>query len=263
MWDYDLLDMELEDITFDMEPFGFLGEQPIFDTNEDPYANPEQVHRLTESFIVPPFSVLDTRQGYWQDRKRAWKALGIESEKGRAESLLFDSSIKKMADAINFKSVGTSIFDPVLCEIMYTWFNVQGGKIFDPFAGGSVRGIVAAYLGYDYTGIDLRQEQVDANIENAKKLNLNPVWICDDSLNSDVYVQDESADMVMSCPPYADLEKYSDDPRDLSNMAYDDFMRVYREIIVKSVKIENIFVLTAKGNYNVSNTVKVEQMKLN
>lgn len=142
-----------------------------------------------------------------------------------------------MAEAINFKYVGTSIFDPVLCEIMYTWFNVQGGKIFDPFAGGSVRGIVAAYLGYDYTGIDLRQEQVDANIENAKKLNLSPVWICDDSLNSDVYVQEESADMVMSCPPYADLEKYSDDPRDLSNMDYDDFMRVYREIIVKSVKI--------------------------
>ena len=38
---------------------------------------------LAERFLVPPFSVLDARQGYWQDRKRAWIALGIESELGR------------------------------------------------------------------------------------------------------------------------------------------------------------------------------------
>ena len=38
---------------------------------------------LSERFIVPPFSVLDARQGYWQDRKRAWLALGIQSELGR------------------------------------------------------------------------------------------------------------------------------------------------------------------------------------
>ena len=38
---------------------------------------------LAEKFLVPPFSVLDARQGYWQDRKRAWLALGIKSELGR------------------------------------------------------------------------------------------------------------------------------------------------------------------------------------
>ena len=45
----------------------------------------EQPDRMTlaERFGVPPFSVLDARQGYWQDRKRAWLALGIQSELGR------------------------------------------------------------------------------------------------------------------------------------------------------------------------------------
>lgn len=38
---------------------------------------------LSERFLIPPFSVLDARQGYWQDRKRAWIALGIQSELGR------------------------------------------------------------------------------------------------------------------------------------------------------------------------------------
>jgi hypothetical protein len=43
---------------------------------------------LAARFLVPPFSVLDARQGYWQERKRAWLALGIESELGRADALL-------------------------------------------------------------------------------------------------------------------------------------------------------------------------------
>jgi hypothetical protein len=38
---------------------------------------------LAERVGVPPFSVLDARQGYWQERKRAWLALGIQSEIGR------------------------------------------------------------------------------------------------------------------------------------------------------------------------------------
>lgn len=42
---------------------------------------------LAERFVVPPFSVLDARSGYWQDRKRAWLALGIQSELGRGDNL--------------------------------------------------------------------------------------------------------------------------------------------------------------------------------
>ena len=52
---------------------------------------------------------------------------------------------------------GTSIFDPVLCEIAYRWFSPVGGLILDPFAGGSVRGIVASKLGRQYIGHELRQ----------------------------------------------------------------------------------------------------------
>jgi DNA modification methylase len=50
---------------------------------------------------------------------------------------------------------GTSIFDPVLCELAYRWFSPPAGLVLDPFAGGSVRGIVAAKLGRRYVGVDL------------------------------------------------------------------------------------------------------------
>ena len=44
-------------------------------------------NKLQDRFIIPPFSVLDTRQGYWQDRKRKWIALGIKGELGRGDKL--------------------------------------------------------------------------------------------------------------------------------------------------------------------------------
>lgn len=131
---------------------------------------------------------------------------------------------------------GTSIFDPVLCEILYNWFCMNGGTVFDPFAGGSVRGIVAEMLGRKYIGIDLSEKQVDANQMNADKLGVCPVWFCDDSRNADKHIQDETADFVFSCPPYHNLEKYSNHPLDLSNMRYSDFLKAYQEIIAISCR---------------------------
>lgn len=47
------------------------------------YHTPAQGSVLAETWDYPPFSVLNAREGWWQDRKRAWLALGIESELGR------------------------------------------------------------------------------------------------------------------------------------------------------------------------------------
>lgn len=103
--------------------------------------------------------------------------------------------------------------------------------MFDPFAGGSVRGVVAEMLGRHYIGIDLSEKQVDANQMNADTLGVCPVWWCDDSRNADKYIMDGTADFVFTCPPYHNLEKYSNHPLDLSNMNYSDFSEAYKEII--------------------------------
>ena len=99
---------------------------------------------------------------------------------------------------------GTSVFDPVLCEIVYSWFCPQGGAILDPFAGGSVRGIVAARMGYVYTGIDLSRRQIEANQQQAAEIVPQhcPNWIVGDS----AYVRDLASgpfDLVFTCPPRA------------------------------------------------------------
>src|SRR3990167_7244982 len=38
---------------------------------------------LKNKFLIPPFSVLSARDGDWQNRKRQWISLGIQSELGR------------------------------------------------------------------------------------------------------------------------------------------------------------------------------------
>jgi hypothetical protein len=43
---------------------------------------------LADRFGVPPFSVLDARQGWWRERKEEWKALGLRSELGRGEDFM-------------------------------------------------------------------------------------------------------------------------------------------------------------------------------
>jgi DNA modification methylase len=200
---------------------------------------------LQERFGVPPFSILDTRQGYWQDRKRAWKALGIESEVGRNvnspigrdENLTFgnggdDPVSRKLHDV----SGGTSIFDPVLTEILIRWFCPQGGTILDPFAGGVVRGAVAARLGRQYLGIDTSERQITANRKQTHlwkaKQYPTPEWVIDDARNVATIVAGQQFDFVMTCPPYADLEQYDrDNPADLSNLHPEKFMATFADII--------------------------------
>lgn len=138
---------------------------------------------LRDRFIEPPFSVLDTKSGHWQNRKRQWKTLGIESHLGREGVVTISNSFD--GEKYGRKAMPeVSIFDPALCEVIYSWFCPEGGRILDPFAGGSVRGIVANYLGYKYTGIDIRWEQIESNQWQAQKIlaeDNQPEWICGDS----------------------------------------------------------------------------------
>jgi len=201
---------------------------------------------LRDKFIEPPFSILDTKSGNWQNRKRIWKGIGMKSEVGRKEDMTYKGAVKsfdyyrqKEGKVKESKEQGTSIFDPALCEVLYHWFVPENGTILDPFAGGSVRGIVANYLGYKYTGIDIRQEQIDSNREQGLdilEVNNQPNWYVGDS-NEILNEFNKEFDFVFSCPPYADLEVYSDLEGDISNMDYVNFMKAYEEIIAKSCKL--------------------------
>lgn len=154
--------------------------------------------------------------------------------------------------AENAEASGTSIFDPVLTELCYRWFCPAGGLILDPFAGGSVRGIVASVLGFQYEGFELRPEQVGANRQQATDIcpeNM-PVWHVGDSAR-EIPLWDKRADFLFSCPPYGNLEVYSDLPDDLSTLPQADFIKAYRAIIAAAVDklADDSFAVFVVGDY--------------
>lgn len=256
---------------------------------------PGQRGDLKDRWVVPPFSVLDARAGYWQKRKRAWLSLGIQSELGRGENTLYAGPhatepglnyyrrrkkllapggvgatglyrdkgarlYKPAQDQAEYMgNTGTSIFDPVLCELIYRWFALPGGIVLDPFAGGSVRGIVAAGVGCRYYGVDLRAEQIAANYQQFDAMksrgdlsaDSKVKWVVGDAKNVDSLLRNSFVDFIFTCPPYYNLEQYSDDPSDLSNApTYNAFLDAYESIISQCVSHlrENRFACFVVGN---------------
>ena len=249
-------EMMAEDRKFSLHGYDLFGE----------VIKPKASGIVASRFTIPPFTILDAKQGDWQERKRAWLAIGVEGETvgdmaqatGRKGKLLGGSGmdgswVRRVLGedytGLNANSSGTSVFDPVVCELAYRWFSPERGQIVDPFAGGSVRGIVAKALGRKYWGCDLRHEQIAANIQQAEDIfdgyeghsgglegfeRPDLEWVCGDSMET--LVGSPDADFVFSCPPYGDLEKYSDDPADLSSMEWHTFVAAYKRIILRSVQ---------------------------
>ena len=226
-WDMKLLSLEMGDLKDDGFDLSLLG----FDNNEleEMFKNEDEASRagnMKAAFGAPPFSVLNAREGDWQTRKKNWMALIGDNGESRKGTLGDENGL---LGGINN---GVSILDPAMAELIVKWFGVQGGLAFDPFAGDSVFGYVAGSCGMKFQGIELRKEQADLNIK--RTVNLDCEYFCDTSENLKKYILDSSVDLLFTCPPYADLEVYSNDPKDLSTMPYGEFVKTYTKIIKSS-----------------------------
>lgn len=241
-WD-PLAIMEMKEQGLDMLSMGFNEKelsimQDRATMEADDYDKPF-IH-LHDKFLVPPFSILDSTQAYWLKRKRQWWQLGMESTAGRKG----DAYARKGTDHFGAqlrtqkKHRDTTDFDPVMGEVAYRWFCPEDGLILDPFAGGCCRGIVASFCKRRYIGVDVRPEQIAENkrqaIKICKKSVTVPTWIAGGSQHV-IPKLDIEADFIFSSPPYAGIEVHSDLADDISNKDYDDFLRIYREIIQAAV----------------------------
>lgn len=243
----------------------------------------EDTKSLNDTFVIPPFSIFDSRQGYWQERKKMWRErIGDMGESRTAKLVqslemrykdLYTRTMKHRKElGINFKeylekyvpedvreredkkvlSQGVSLFDPVLSEICCRWFTpFEGAKMFDPFAGDTQKGLVFAMCGYEFTGVELRQEQVDINNRVIADRDLPIRYVCDDGQNVAKYFEPESQDMLFSCPPYYNLEVYSDLENDASNQGtYEDFLTIIRNAYTSALGClkENRFAVVVVGD---------------
>ena len=153
-------------------------------------------------------------------RIRDWRRLSNETGHTGERT----SSFRKDHNSIY---TGThSVFPAPLCEwIILRYGGTVGGCIIDAFAGGPPRGLVSSIMGYQYVGYEIRQEQIDENTATLGRLGCpnSYSYICSSGtlLGSS---PDRHFDMALTCPPYHNLEKYSDLPDDISNLgSYEEF----------------------------------------
>ena len=225
-WDEDALRVELEDLAGDFgDLMGFSQDElvALLKQQEEKYADGVK-GSMSDNFGQPPFSILDTTKADWLDRKRVWRDLIGDFGESREGTLGGDGIMSDMNN-------GVSLLDPVLAEICVAWFGKRDGLAFDPFAGDTVFGYVAGSSGMGFCGIELRKEQAELNQKRCSEAVLPCKYYNDSSENMDAYIEDNSVDLVFTCPPYADLEVYSDDPRDLSNMSHSEFFEIYKKIL--------------------------------
>lgn len=177
----------------------------LFDADE--YGEPI---RLRDRYIVPPFTVLERRGGWWQGRRRMYVDAGIASNIGREGVRTFgsDGATDDVSMKIDAVSGGLSIFDPVLSEIINRWWMVPDAIVVDPFAGGSVRGIVSGMWGRHYIGIDISPKQLTANrqqlhtMRNEIAPGTNVTWIDGDAMDELRSMPAGTATGgVYTCPP--------------------------------------------------------------
>lgn len=185
---------------------------------------------LAEKFLVAPFSVLDAKSGEWQARKKLWLELIGNLSESREGTLAGGKQ-----NTLMMYGGGVSSFDPVLTEIAFSWFLPKDGKrILDPFAGSLARGGVAAILGNEYTGIDIRKDQIEVNEKHLATIETtgSARFYTGNALDLEKIVPaGEMFDMIFTCPPYYDLEIYSNDEEDLSaKKSYSEFMVEYESI---------------------------------
>jgi len=200
--------------------------------------------KLCDWFVVPPFSILNSTSKDWQLKKNKWMLRINDKAQARSNTLSMKAKsgigLKQGIEFMSIKGDTTSVLDPVMSEIILSWFTEEKHIVFDPFSGDAVFGFVSAFKNRIFRGIELREKQVNFNQTLIDELKTDAVYYCDTSENMDKYIDNESVDFIFSCPPYADLEVYSNLPNDLSNMDYDDFFKTIG-IILKNTysKLKN------------------------
>lgn len=127
----------------------------------------------------------------------------------------------------------TSIFNPHLAQMILSAYCPTKAKIYDAFAGGGTRGFIAASMGHEYHGVEIRENEVQRIKDQQQELSTFFGIECADS---QFHAPGNALfDFSYSCPPYYDLEVYSALDGDMSNVAtYDEFLTMLRNSLTRT-----------------------------
>ena len=156
-----------------------------------------------------------------------------------------------------------SNFRPSIAKWMYArgaeLANVNKAKVFDYSGGWAARAMGALSLGFDYDATDpLTAKCIEKCIKTFKK-DLQKCNVFDRCSEDEFFRNstfEEKYDIIGSCPPYFDLEIYSNDEKQSTSTCkeYQDWLETYWRRTVKNciymMKNKGIFILVMKEMVN-------------
>jgi len=142
-----------------------------------------------------------------------------------------------------------SVFNPHLAQMIISAYCPLNANIYDPFGGGGTRGYISTKMGHKYTGVEIREEEVERIKEQMKKWNIYFDIILRDSIK---YKPEKKFNFCFTCPPYYDLELYSNLDGDLSNAnSYGEYLNMLKQVLnnIYDVLEENSLAIFVVGNF--------------
>ena len=133
----------------------------------------------------------------------------------------------------NTQGTVTSIFPPRVALNILKLYASEATRVYDPFAGGGCRAVMAAKAGLDYTGVEIRADEVDNINMLAERHDVADLVhiIHGDAREDHTLAGSGDFDFCYTCPPYWDLEQYRGGDADLSMMSYKGFQAGIMEVV--------------------------------
>jgi len=159
----------------------------------------------------------------------------------RKNGKLYSGTKDPIANMKNFRQVRGkyfSEFNPTVAENIINFWSEKGDVILDPFAGRT-RCFVSALKERRYLGFEVSREVCDLIKPTIEQTNTDykftPIIYNEDSFNIDK-IKIPEIDMIFTCPPYWNLERYESCDGQLSDIKkYEDFLDRYKQIMQKSI----------------------------
>ena len=176
--------------------------------------------------LVDPFVTAREKYGIWPTT--VWELDYSDKVRLKLKSLIGDSlddsarsdCFTKKDDSSSYYrgKITVSIFNPVVAiYILNIYGPKKGGLVYDPFAGGGTRAIICSKYGLKYIGIELRKEEIVSVNKRLKANNAEKGVKIFKGDSADVpFINTGSADFLMTCPPYYNMEVYDGPVGDLS-----------------------------------------------
>ena len=164
--------------------------------------------RVIDQFGWTPLSIINPTKA----SKNKWK-----------DAYLENTEQKRSSQARWLAGLKFSEFHAGLCENIIHYWSMVDSVIVDPFAGRLTRAYVSESLGRKYYGYDVSESTVEKVNTHLQKHNMNSIIYNEDGCEMKK-TPDDFADLVMTCPPYHNIEKYESSEYQLSDCdTYVDF----------------------------------------